>query len=295
MSDPSPRRANLLGWLLSAGRRPGVPGKCIGLSRRRSEPELRLEDGQWWDHREVPLAPIEVSAILEKNAAGDLPLHYAHIELGIADLLFQEAVARGQASVLHLEKGERHIVSLLAEAEPTGIMAYVLAAGEYDRALRAAAAAIVLAIAAGEAQVNEWADRMGGWSDDEWTLPVHEKCRVLSERAGNGLELGRPPLQDLAGAVVWRKRIVHGDAHCFAVQLGGEASFRPGHSLSVEARRACFAVRQCLVATADRLGLPAPDYLAYCPPVEPTDDAAWRTAEILTGTREDPDFPTNES
>jgi len=100
--------------------------------------------------------------------------------------------------------------------------------------------------------------------------------------------------QDLAAAVVWRKRIVHGDAHRFAVQLGGEASFRPGHSLSVEARRACFAVRRSLMATAERLGLDAPNYLAYCPPVDPTDDEAWRTAEVMTGVRADPDFPTTE-
>jgi hypothetical protein len=222
-----------------------------------------------------------------------MPLHYAHIELGIADLLFQEAVARGQASVLHLERGERHVASLLAAAEPTGIIDYTLAAGEYDRALRSAATSIVLAIAASEAQVNEWADANGRWRAEEQGLPVHEKCRVLSGRNGDGLELGRAPLQELARAVGWRKRIVHGDAHRFTVQLGGEASFRPGRSLSVEARRACFSVRRSLIATAGHLGLQAPDYLAYCPPGDPTDDAAWRTAEIMTGVRPDPDFPTD--
>ena len=57
----------------------------------------------------------------------------------------------------------------MAEIRQTGesFMPFVLASGEFDRAVRAGAVSAILAIAAGEVQVNVWVVEEGGWTDEE--------------------------------------------------------------------------------------------------------------------------------
>ncbi len=50
-------------------------------------------------------------------------------------------------------------------------------------------------------------------------------------------------------------------------------------------------MRQALVQLADVLGFSRPRYLAYCPPADFKDDSVWSGAVVMTGTRDDPDFP----
>lgn len=65
----------------------------------------------------------------------------------------------------------------------------------------------------------------------------------------------------------------------------------PGLDLSHRAREACSLVRASLINLADLLGVDRPEYLTYCPPGDFRDDHSWSTAVVMTGVREDPDFP----
>jgi hypothetical protein len=166
------------------------------------------------------------------------------------------------------------------------------ATSELDRAARASITSIVLAIAAGEAQVNRWAQTWGGWEANEDRLGVAEKCQVLAERVGHPVSLGEPPYQQLHQAMKRRHGFVHSVPVPEAVAVTGARALMPGSSISIEARQTCLAVRSSFVDLARRLDVPAPRYLAYCPPAPADDDAAWSSASLMTGVRFDPDFPT---
>jgi len=73
--------------------------------------------------------------------------------------------------------------------------------------------------------------------------------------------------------------------------LSAERQRIPGYEQSLDARRACRAVREALVALAYILGIEPPGYLAYCPSGPAEDDDAWRNASVMTGMRQDSDFP----
>ncbi len=89
----------------------------------------------------------------------------------------------------------------------------------------------------------------------------------------------------------FRNRLVHSEPEAQRLPLTGLQSPAPGRPVSVEARKSCLAVRQSLLAVAEATGRPAPRYLAYCPAGDAEDDELWATATVLTGLREDPDFP----
>lgn len=100
------------------------------------------------------------------------------------------------------------------------------------------------------------------------------------------------PYQQLHQAVKRRNALVHSVPVPEPVPVVGKKALTPGSSMSIEARATCLAVRTSFIDLARRLGTRLPPYLAYCPPAAATDDAAWASASIMTGSRFDPDFPT---
>jgi hypothetical protein len=87
-----------------------------------------------------------------------------------------------------------------------------------------------------------------------------------------------------------RDGFVHSKAEDQLVPLVGP-TIVPGRSLSVEARWSCPVIRRSLVDLARAIGEDPPRYLANCPPCEPDDDEGWGAAVMMTGARDDPDFP----
>ncbi len=149
---------------------------------------------------------------------------------------------------------------------------------------------IVLAVAASEAQVNQWGNELGGWSEAEDRLFLLKKCERLAVRRAVPIDLSRGSFQELQWAVGHRNRYLHSTPLAQPLKVTGSGTVLPG-TISVEARRACLAVRVAFVDLARCLGFEPPRYLAYCPAADPDDEAAWSAASAKTGTRADPDFP----
>lgn len=207
----------------------------------------------------------------------------------LAELLFMEAVKQAEASVGHLQQAAPHIAELAGEGIERKPIAWVLGTTELDRAVRAAIASIILAIAAGEAQVDYWADARGGWQDDEDRSGVAEKCVTLAQRFGAAVHLGGPPYQGLHVAAKRRNSLVHSKPIPQIVPAIGAGAPLPGRTISIEARTTCLAVRRSFVDVARHLAIDRPRFLAYCPDVDPTDDQTWWGATVLTGIRSDAD------
>lgn len=222
-----------------------------------------------------------------------------------ADLLFQGAIEQTQAGLAsYLEyitmqrKARREKTGELQSHEffatvlgiPIGSpMEAALGMSSLDQSLRRSIAGAVLAISAAEAQVNEWAPDVGGWSDNEDREPLVKKMKLVAEKASQSLDIGREPFQTLQRSVDYRNDLVHPKPE--ERQLDLSTPRAPGRDLSLRARETCLAVRKSLLMLADVLGVSRPPYLAYCPPGNFADDEAWSTAVVMTGLPDDPDFP----
>jgi hypothetical protein len=211
----------------------------------------------------------------------------------LAELLFKEAVHQAEVSIAKIAAAGPHIDALAESDLTSNPIPWVMATAELDRCVRASIASIMLSIAAGEAQVNRWVDTSGGWYEDEDRLGVAEKCKVLAARRGHVVSLGASPYQELQRSVKRRNALVHSMPIPEAVPATGARALVPGHSISVEARAACLAVRSSFIDLSHLMEETTPAYLAYCPPGPPDDIETWRSASVLTGTRADPDFPPN--
>lgn len=282
------------GWLIFDERRPGMVGSAVSFSGQgrsgRAEVERiptgwRLREGQ--EQRQLTTAEV-----LQLVGSGEFFPRTVNVVPDLAALLFTEAVHQAEISVGRLLSAREHIATFAERDVAKNPIPWVLATGELDRSVRASIASMVLAVAAAEAQVNLWAESLGGWRDREDRLPVTRKCQVLAVRVGQPVSLGEGPYQQLHQGAKRRNRFVHSRPVPEPVAVLGAKAVMPGSSISVEARSLCFAVRSSFIDLARRLGTPAPSYLAYCPPANPHDEAAWSSASIMTGTRSDPDFPT---
>lgn len=296
----------MVGWLPFEGRRPGMLGTAVSFSgHTRSGPAalhrvIENDDaigaaGEWdsWEltndsgaTRVVPAADV-----IRMVGEGEFFPGTVDVVPDLAPILFMEAVHQAEISLGRLAEAGRHLDGMEAAEEPAPTT-WVLASSELDRSVRASIAAIVLAIAAGEAQINTWAESRGGWRKDEDGLGVAEKCRVLADRVGSPIDLGSAPHQDLKVATKRRNALVHSMPVPQRMAATGARAPIPGISISVEARATCLAVRSSFVDLAGRLDVAPPGYLAYCPPAPADDDQAWATAIVMTGTRRDPVFPT---
>lgn len=280
---------DLFGWMLFAHRRPGMIGQAVGVSETKDgDKQLELlDDGRWATEDGDAIELDDVIPMLESE---ELRPAWVHVVPQLEGQLFQEAVSRAGESVCNLDKASTRLDD---ETSRVGWDRYdmALVTAELDRAMRASVTSIMLAIAAGESQVNAWAAAMVGWSAHEDKKPLHRKCQILSERVGHPLPVGQGVLQDLQESIDLRNSLVHPTPVPQPVRLG---STQPGTTISVQARTACLRVREALLATARVLDVTAPAYLAYCPPGPPDDHAIWKNAELLTGVRSDPDFPSSD-
>lgn len=175
--------------------------------------------------------------------------------------------------------------ALIMGTEP---MPFVLATDAMDQCVRHAIAAIPLAIAAADAQVNTWANRVGGWSDEEQRRGWARRINLLAERHGQRINLDQEPFAALRSKMKLRNDLIHGNAVAIEEPLESKSAGRP---LVLEARRTCLAVREALLALAAALSEEPPRYLAFCPEGAIEDDEVWRNARVTTGMREDSVFP----
>lgn len=282
------------------GRPPGTTGRVLGFTGSHADGRaVSISRGaELWELRVAEGNPesMPLEEILRLLGEGSLRLDAATVVPDIADYLFKHAVAQAEESLGKYLESERELALLEASGdEGDEAIRFTLHAGALDRSVARAVTSIILAIAAAEAQLNKWAEERGGWRkrgrQDEDRLPPHEKCRVLAARQGMKISMDDAPWAGLREAVWLRNRIVHSKPAREVVSLSSEARHVPGYEQSLEARRASWAVRRALVTLARILETGPPDYLAYCPPDPPEDDDVWRNASIMTGMREDPDFP----
>lgn len=282
---------DVIGWLLLRDRRPGMIGAAVGLRGKSSKGPVelsRLGDHDWrlMDEGESQVTTAEVLHLVGTGAFFPTTVD---VVPDLAEMLFMEAVHQAETSLSRVRSAAEHLAS--ARQDDKDIVAFVLVQTELDRAVRASIASIVLAVAAGEAQVNRWGEERGGWSQYEDRLGLGRKCAALAARVGRPVSLGTRPYQQLQQAVRRRNALVHSRPVAEQVPATGEKVPVPGRSMSVEARSTCLVVRRSFVDLAQRLDVPPPPYLAYCPPAEPDDDGAWNGASVMTGVRPDPDFP----
>jgi hypothetical protein len=285
---------SMIGWLLSRNRRPGMIGWAVSFSgrTRSGRAQLRRADSGWEFITSDQRDELTAAEVLTLVGTGDFFPRTVDVVPDLAELLFKEAVHQAEESLRNINAAARHTREVMETDLKSDPVPWVFATSELDRAARASIASIVLAIAAGEAQVNRWADAWGGLEQGDDRLGVAEKCQVLAERAGHPVRLGEPPYQQLHQAMKRRHGFVHSVPVPEAVPVTGARALTPGSSISIEARQICLAVRSSFVDLARRLDVPPPGYLAYCPPAPADDDAAWSSASLMTGVRLDPDFPT---
>jgi hypothetical protein len=290
--------SGVIGWLLSQGRRPGMTGAAVAFRGRMDGASVsmtRVNDA--WDLASPTRQErVGTAEFIRLVGTGQFFPRMVEIEPDLAELLFKETIHQADVSMARLHDADPHIEALAGSYDlAANLVPWVMSGALLDQSVQASIASIVLSIAACEAQVNHWAEALGGWSDGEDRGGVAEKCRVLATRTGHVIDLGANPYQGLQKSVKRRDSLVHSKPVPEAFPATGAQALIPGQSLLVEARTACMAVRASLIDLSHLTNMPTPHYLAYCPPGAPDDDEAWRSAIMLTGTRLDPDFPPRSS
>jgi hypothetical protein len=279
------RLSELMRWVV-LDRPPGIHGSAAKItSHRNSSAELRRTPDSWVYVDDAGQArAVTVQEMLDLVDSGQFRPVYVHVQPDTMETLFKRAVTLAAASV----QGLRRVSARLEQREQApDVMLFVENSHDLDESLASAMLSIVAAIAAGEAQLNAWAhsglapDREGG---------LHERLTNFASNHGHPLTLSEGPLAALGRTVDRRNDVIHGSTAL--EQYSFRQGLTPGRTESVNARKACIAVRQSLLLVATTLGLEKPRYLAYCPAARADDDNAWATAVLLTGTRPDPDFPT---
>jgi hypothetical protein len=233
---------------------------------------------------------LSVSETAHLLLAEDLVVRHLDVVPDLSGLLFQEAVRQASRSTAELELAERERVRLLESPRGSPIP-LVLWAGHLDRATQAAIAAVMLSVSAAEAQVNQWAARFGGWQGGQDRMSLAKKCLDLADRGEAPSSDGDAWLVELRQAVRLRNDLVHAKPLARPIAAEGPQSLANARAISVEARRSCLTVRRTLLRVAQSLQVASPPHLAYCPDVDLSDDRNWGTAEVMTGVRQDVDFP----
>jgi hypothetical protein len=181
-----------------------------------------------------------------------------------------------------------------AEAEADDSFEIILVWTYLERASFRALMSVVFAVATAEAQLNTWSLLRGGWSSgpkgDEDRLDPAEKVKALTRKWNKRIDYGDPAWSWFCEAVANRHGIVHSKPEVERVPIGGGSTVGAERETE-KARRACLGVRGVLIAVAKAMGVEPPRYLAMAPPGDPADPRPWATAVVLTGVRDDPDFP----
>lgn len=230
---------------------------------------------------ETPISPDEVVSRLMDG--GFTPTH-VRLRRDATERLFMSAMrAVERATKLESEaRTELDSEDLGAPAEEGGIDWKLFNVIGYLRdAVPPALQSIVFAVATAEAQVNAW----GQWTGKEDNQPIAEKCKSLARSRGCTLSLGRGEGQWFMEAISIRHDIVHAKPGTEERDI----TVVDHDSLALRARRSCVGVRHVLIDLATCLDEPPPRYLAMCP-LDPDDIAAWHSAVVLSGVRDDPVF-----
>lgn len=151
----------------------------------------------------------------------------------------------------------------------------------FDEAVRAGTAAIVLAVAAVEAQVDEWARVKGGWRPQhkrrdrtDGSLPLVQRCQTVAGYYHVALDIGQSPWQELRALVIQRNAIMHGHAEQAGFQASTAERF-PARVWIRQAYLACGSAKAALDQLAAAVGEASPPFLRACPVVPAMDDATW--------------------
>lgn len=294
-------------WRDIGHRRAGTLGHAaafVGTDSSGAPIELRRAGDQWrLVYATGRTEDVEGADLIGRAGKESIRLTHAVIEHDLPDLLFHSAVKAARESLVEAEQAEggpaieddeNDLEEEESDEESEAVFDFIMTTSAQDAAVRSSITAIVLAVAAAEAQVNRWTAARGGWTateaEDEDKFDLVRKCKALANRMNVRLDIGRRPYQDLREVVKRRNDLVHSKPEEHLVPLIGSGTI-PGRGLSVEARRSCKVVRDSMVAMARAISEQPPRYLANCPPTPPDDDDAWRMAIISTGMRDDPDFP----
>lgn len=281
-------------WLFFGDRRPGAIGRTSAFLGGSASSSQRLDlspDG--WRAPDGTLLSDE--ELVEWLVSREFVVRAVAVVPEIAALLFQGGIEQVEAAQQQLAEVTRAF-AVDDDDDPEGWFAFIMASSALDKSWRHSSAAIMLLLAAAEAQVNAWAESLGGWLDqsdgrsEDW-LPLVDKLGVLVARKGESLDRGRRPFSDLVGAVRLRNELVHSKPIERTLALGTLAATDPARWLCVEARRSAVAIRESFVSAASVLGEAPPHYLIYCPEAAPEDDAKWINVVISTGMRDDSVFP----
>jgi hypothetical protein len=305
------RLGETMSWMLFPGRRPGFLGTALAIRGHIGDgkpAELRRAESGWTFlvEGQPPVHYEESGHSLEVIPNYRFMPETVIVVPRIAHLLFQGAVEQAERGLN--EYWESLAITVRSNIDEVGKffkpafldmilkvplsnpVDFSLATSLLDRSLRSSIASIGLAISCAEAQVNDWADRVGGWQAGEDNEPVVRKFRLVAKKLSIELDIGASPFQEMQSHATFRHELVHPKP--IEQELGLNVSRSPGRDLSVQARRTCWAVRRCLIEVSDKLGFSRPRYLNYCPAGDPEDDEAWKNAVVMTGVRPDPDFPS---
>ena len=305
-------------WLMFGERRAGALGRTtafIGSPTPQGGQRMELTPEGW---RGPDGQLLEDKDLVETLASAEFGLRTVAVVPEVAPFLFQGAIEQVEAAHGQLMDAARQMQDDSADQEPAEESGdadgrdgaegqdgdddgfwfqFILATSALDKSLRFSSASIMLSLAAAEAQVNGWAESLGGWAfqdngrSEDW-LPLVDKLATLVARKGSSLDRGRRPISDLAAAARQRNDLVHSKPVEQSLPLGSLVAREPARWLCVEARRAALAVRESLVEVATTLGQEPPDYLIYCPEgADPDDDIKWLGVVMGTGIRDDSVFP----
>ena len=301
MDKKTRRLLEAMRWLIFGERRPGAIGRTTAFLGVAGGSAHRMElSAEGWRGPDGTL--LNDKDLVERLVSREFGVRAVAVVPEVAPLLFQGGIEQVEAAHTQLMEAARVMDDDDSDDADDGDdgddgwFQFILASSALDKSLRHSSAAIMLCLAAAEAQVNAWAESLGGWGEqangrsEDW-LPLVEKLGVLSARQGESLDKGEKPVCDLAGAVRLRNELVHSKPVEQNLPLGSLVAREPARWLCVEARRAAVAVRESLVQVTVLMGVEPPDYLIYCPEADPEDDVKWLSVVVLTGMRDDSVFP----
>lgn len=290
--------------------RPGVIGtaqRLVGHDASGSECELRRVGDEWLyldasGKEQSVSGPDDLFPLLSET--GFLPDSVVVVPV-VAPLLFQGAMEELDRAQGAWEEAMRMAISLLPAdqrekivkpplIERLGLLSvgepfdHVMANSALDRCLRNSMASISLAIGAADAQVNAWLLEKDLWSRTRASKPFMDKVKRLGEAMSTTISEDAEPFKTVRERLQLRNNLLHGNPIEETWPLQPRAA---GRYMILEARRTAASVRATLLELAGILKTEKPAYLAYCPPGAPEDEDVWRGGAVMTGLREDPDFP----
>jgi hypothetical protein len=186
--------------------------------------------------------------------------------------------------------------------ESTDFLKLMLPKIALDRSIEASRNAVVLAVAALEAFINQTAaQHLTIWEEEEDRQSLQTKWIIVPRliTGGRTFDKGHEPFQSFRRLVRLRNDLVHPKAaeKRFEGPMAGLFSsfYRPvWDAQPSDGRRACVVARQMLIEFSNLVGWSPPHWCSVVPPVDPKRPEDWRGAILLAWTRADPDFPDHQ-